>query len=251
MTSATHATPPTAPTTSTERPIGRLHAWLTVQTVVVMLVSLNRLGSWTLGYVHPNAFLRWVDFNNMLPLPLASVISFYMVKHWLERSDPADGGRKRMLLNLAFITGLYLLGAGYGDHEVTNYLHGRFCTPDPGSDLCRILIFNDDEFSHWVFFAGFVLMNAALMLLQVVFPYAGVLTRRDKWLLALNALFIGAGIFANLAFEVIELDLYVVALLAALSLVLLWRRGRQPLLLYYGVAYNFGLVATAVYKLLH
>jgi hypothetical protein len=32
----------------------------------VVLVSLNRLGSWADGYVAPNQFLRWVDLNNMV-----------------------------------------------------------------------------------------------------------------------------------------------------------------------------------------
>jgi hypothetical protein len=47
---------------------------------------------------------------------------------------------------------------------------------------------------------------------------------------------------------VIGLDLYVVALLAAIALWLLRRRGAQPLVVYYAVAYTLGLVATAIYK---
>lgn len=57
------------------------------------------------------------------------------------------------------------------------------------------------------------------------------------WLIG-NGLFIGAGIVANLAFEVIGLDLYVVALLAALALVV-----------YYSCAYSVGLVVTILIKL--
>jgi hypothetical protein len=131
---------------------------------------------------------------------------------------------------------------------VTNYLHVRFCLTGETSDLCRIIIFNDDEFSHWVFFTGFVLVNAALMFLQIVFPYRGQVTRRDWLFLVLNGLFIALGIFANLAFEEIGLDLYVVAILTALSLALLWRRGPQPLVIYYSTAYTLGLIATAIYK---
>jgi hypothetical protein len=160
-----------------------------------------------------------------------------------------DGnGRFHLALNLTFIIGLYLLAASYGNHEVTNYLHGRFCQPDNGSDLCRIVIFNDDEFSHWIFFLGFVLMNAAIMFYQLLFPYRGTTSRRDTILLLVNGLFIALGVFANLAFEEIGLDLYVVALLALLAVGLLVRNGRQPLLIYYTTAYVFGLVATFVYK---
>jgi hypothetical protein len=232
------------------RGLATTHALLAAQSLVVMLLSINRLSSLTAGYVLPNQFLRWVDLNNMLLLPLASLVAIYALKQHLEYDSAARWGLAHRLLGFVFVVGVYLLGAGYGDHEVTNYLHARYCADGDASDLCRIIIFNDDEFSHWVFFAGFVLMNAALMLLQVVFPYEGRPATRDIALLALNGLFIGAGVFANLAFEEIGLDLFVVALLAALSLALLWRRGAQPLLVYYATAYTLGLAATGVVKAL-
>jgi hypothetical protein len=59
-------------------------------------------------------------------------------------------------------------------------------------------------------------------------------------------LFVALGIFVNLGFEEIGLDLYVVLGLALLSGWLLWRYGRQPLLIYYTAAYGVGLVLTAV-----
>ena len=224
----------------------RIHLLLAVQSVVAILVSINRLGTWTLGYVLPNEFLRWVDFNNMLILPLISLVAFYLLKKTIEYDSPAREGRTHLTLNLVFIVGLYFLGASYGDHEVTNYLHTRFCLQDTASDLCRIVIFNDDEFSHWVFFTGFVMVNGALLLLQNVFPHREALTGADIGLLIFNALFLGAGIVANLGFEEIGLDLYVVAALAILSAYLVWRRGRQPLFIYYTAAYWFGLIASFI-----
>lgn len=223
----------------------RIHILLGVQSVLAILVSINRLSPWTLGYVLPNEFLRWVDFNNMLVLPLASVIAFYLLKKTLEESAPA-AKRTLLIINVAFIVGIYLLAASYGDHELSNYLHARFCLEDAGSDLCRIVIFNDDEFSHWVFFAGFVIVNAALLWLQAVAPWKRKLTLVDNALLFANAAFLGAGIAANLGFEVIGLDLFIVAGLALLSTWLLWRRGRQPLFIYYAAAYWLGLVGSIV-----
>ena len=223
-----------------------IHLLLGVQSLVAILVSLNRLGSWTLGYVLPNEFLRWVDFNNMLVLPLISVVASYLLKKTLEYDSPQRQGRSQIAWNLVFIVGLYLLGASYGDHEITNYLHARFCAADTASDLCRIVIFNDDEFSHWVFFTGFVMVNLAILFIQKLFPHRARLTSIDVALLALNALFLGAGVFANLGFEAIGLDLYVVALLALVSLYLLWRGGRQPMFVYYTIAYWLGLVGSLV-----
>jgi hypothetical protein len=231
-----------------ESDLNRIHLLLLVQTVDVILVSINRLSSLTIGYVAANEFLRWVDLLNMLVLPLISMVAFYLLKKQVEYDSPAREGRRHLALNLTFIIGVYLLAASYGTHEVTNYLHLRFCLDDETSPLCRIIIFNDDEFSHWVFFTGFVMVNAALMFLQILFPYRGQVTQWDWIFLVINGLFIALGIFANLAFEEIGLDLYVVAILAVLSLALFWRRGPQPLVIYYTTAYSLGLVATAIYK---
>ena len=228
----------------------RIHVLLAVQSVVAILVSINRLGSWTLGYVLPNEFLRWVDFNNMLVLPLISLVALYLLKKTIEYDSPAREGTAHLIWNLVFIIGLYLTAASYGAHEVTNYLHQRFCATDISSDLCRIVIFNDDEFSHWVFFTGFVLVNAAILFLQDLFPYPGKISMADIVLLALNALFLGAGVFANLGFEEIGLDLYVVAALALLSAYLLWQRGRQPMFIYYTMAYWLGLIGSLAAQIL-
>lgn len=228
----------------------RIHTLLAVQSVIAILVSINRLGSWTLGYVLPNEFLRWVDFNNMLILPLISLIAFYLLKKTIEYDSLAREGRAHLAINLIFIVGIYLLAASYGDHEVTNYMHTRFCLDDPVDDLCRIVIFNDDEFSHWIFFTGFMMMNAALLFLQVLFPHPEKVIGKDTALLVVNSLFLGAGVLANLGFEEIGLDLYIVAVLAILSVYLLLKRGKQPLFIYYTSAYWLGLFGSLFAQML-
>lgn len=227
-----------------------VHALLGAQSVVIVLASVNRLSALTTGYVLPNEYLRWVDWLNMLVFPLASLLTTYALKRALAANEPAIGERARWALSAMFFAGAYLTAASYGAHEVTNYLHIRFCLPDPGSTLCSIIAFTDDEFSHHVFFAGFTLVNAFTLLWQVAHPHRRGVSAADAALLAFNALFIAAGIFANLAFEEIGLDLVVVAVLAAASLALLWRHRGQPLLIYYAVAYMLGLGATAVYRAL-
>jgi hypothetical protein len=221
----------------------RIHLLLGIQSLLAILVSLNRLGTWTLSYVLPNEFLRWVDLNNIL-ISLISLAALYLLKKTIEYDSPAREGLSHLTWNLVFIIGLYLTAASYGDHEVTNYLHQRFCATDTTSDLCRIVIFNDDEFSHWVFFTGFIMVNAAILFLQDLFPHRENLSGTDIALLLLNSLFLGAGVLANLGFEEIGLDLYVVALLALVSAFLLWRRGRQPMFIYYTAAYWLGLIGS-------
>jgi hypothetical protein len=227
----------------------RIHILLSVQSLLAILVSFNRLGTWTIGFVLPNQFLRWVEINNIL-VSLISIIALYLLKKTIEYDSPAREGRAPLAWNLVFIIGVYLTAMSYGDHEVTNYLHARFCLNDPTSDLCRIVIFNDDQFSHWVFFTGFIMVNVAILFLQNVFPYQGNLRTADIILLLLNSLFLGAGILANLGFEEIGLDLYVVAIVAIVSTYLLWKRGRQPMFIYYTAAYWLGLVTSLIAQII-
>jgi hypothetical protein len=223
----------------------RIHVLLGIQSLLAIFVSFNRLTDWFTGYALPNQFLRWVDLNNIL-VSLISLVAGYLLKKSIEYDSPAREGRAHTAWNLVFFVGVYLSALSYGFHEMTNYLHVRFCEPDPGSDLCRIVIFNDDEFSHWLFFAGFVMVNGAILFLQDIFPHREPVSGRDIGLLLLNSLFLGAGVFANLGFEEIGLDLYVVAFLAFVSAYLLWRRGRQPMFVYYAAAYWLGLVGSLI-----
>lgn len=108
---------------------------------------------------------------------------------------------------------------------------------------CRLIGFTTTSSSHWLFYAAFVTVNTSLMLLQAVFPYTGPISPKDRALIVFNALFIAAGIFANLAFEEIGLGLYVVVLLARRG-DLRSPQGPQPLVMYHSVAYVLGLVLT-------
>jgi len=73
--------------TAVSRPLGKVHLLLTVQTVLLILISINRLSTWTLGYVSPTEFLRWVDLHNMLTLPMLVVVVLYLLKRQVEASS--------------------------------------------------------------------------------------------------------------------------------------------------------------------
>lgn len=49
---------------SLSNPLGKIHVLLTGQTIIIILISVNRLSTLTTGYVLPNEFLRWVDLHN-------------------------------------------------------------------------------------------------------------------------------------------------------------------------------------------
>ena len=234
----------TAPTPA--RGWAGLHVLLGVQSLLIVLVSVNRLTTVTTGYVASNQFLRWVDLNNMV-LGLLAVVVYHLLVGYLRRRSPTASRSARAALGVAFVVGAYLYAAGYGSHEVTNYLHVRFC-PDTSGDLCRIIAYNDDGFSHLLFFAGFIVLNVVVMLTQAVSPDHRRPGLVDNVGVLVNALFVAAGVVANLGFEPIGLDLYVVAVVAVFAVVLLWRQPRQLIHRYYAAAFVLGLAVTSMIK---
>jgi hypothetical protein len=218
----------------------RLHLLLAVQSGLLILASVNRLWDATDVPVLPHEALRLVDVLNLLVLAPASLLAFHLL---LEHVLTGASARARRALRFAFLAAAYLFAASYGMHEAADYLHARFC---PGDEtLCGIVAYQDDQLSHLLFFAGFAGIAATLLAAQSVVP-AIATTTRDRALIIANATLVAAAIVANLGFEEIGLDLFVVAAVALLAVVLWLRRGPRPLILYYASAYTVGLLVTAV-----
>jgi hypothetical protein len=233
----------------------KVHWTLTGLSLTIVLLSLNRLTSFTAGYLQPYEFLRWVDFNAMLPIPLFSVVLYYLLQQQITYDSPFRNTSRYVLLMVLFISGVYLFGAGSGDHEVTNYLNARFCEGgDAESTLCNIIGYNDDEFSHYVYYLGFILLNVSLIFMEYSMPRRQQASRKDMFFILLNSLLIGLGIFANLAFEEIGLDLIFFGSVLLLALALLWfgkrRVYRLPIISYFAASYSLGVIGTLLYKLL-
>lgn len=233
--------------------VKRIHYILTGLSLSILLLSINRLTPLTSSYLQPYDFLRWLDFNAMLPIPLFSILLYYLLKREVIGDSLFQKTGKYVILMLILITGIYLFAAGSGDHEVTNYLNSRFC--DAGkvqTPICNIIAYNDDEFSHYVYYIGFILLNVALMFFEYFVPRKKTVSRRDLNFVGANALFIALGIFANLAFEEIGLDLYFFGAVMLLSMYLLylrkWKFATQPVLFYFFISYSVGVLGTILYK---
>lgn len=232
----------------------KIHWILTGLSFTIVLLSVNRLTDLTSGYMQPFEFLRWLDFNAMLPIPLFSVILYFLLMSEVIYDAPFRKSARFTLLSIIFIAGVYLLGAGSGTHEVTNYLNARFC--DAGevtTTLCNIIAYNDDTFSHYVYFVGFLLLNMVLILLEYAMPRKAAVTRRDFFFITWNALVIALGIFANLAFEEIGLDLYIVGALMLLTHWILVWGGKPmtslPITFYFAVAFTLSVIGTVFYRI--
>lgn len=234
----------------------RFHLLLTGLSLVLVALSVNRLSDLTQERLDPHGFLRLLDLNAMLPIPLAGVVLYYLLKREVQRAGAATPSPVATALDVAFVAGVFLLGVSSGDHETTNYLHGRFCAGrrEGSSDLCRIIEFHDDTFSHVVYYAGVVLYTLAVVGIERLFPRRSAVSPAHRWGIAANASVVALGIFANLAFEETALDMVAFAVVALVSLaVLLSARpawGRLPFTFYTASSFGTGLVAALAYQLL-
>ncbi|MBI2612008.1 hypothetical protein HYW54_04675 [Candidatus Gottesmanbacteria bacterium] len=232
----------------------KIHLILTGLSLTIILLSLNRLTPWTQGYLQPFDFLRYMDLFAMIPIPLFSVLLYWLLRNEILYDHPFRRTLLYTILNLLLITGIYFFAAGSGDHEVTNYLNLRFCNVGKtDSPICNIIDYNDDVFSHYIYYIGFVLLNIPLMLFEYHLPRKKEATKKDLILVSINGLFIALGIFANLAFEEAIIDLIVFGSVMLLSLYLLYRQNfkvaKLPVTFYFAVSYTVGVAGTILYKL--
>ncbi len=194
-----------------------------------------------------------MDFLAMIPIPLASVLLYYLLKIEIIKYGKFAGAKLFLGLELLLLTGIYLCAAGSGDHEVTNYLNTRFCAGGKAqSMICQAIIYNDDEFSHYIYYAGFIFMNIALMFIEYKSPRLKPIAKKDIYYIGINSFFIALGIFANLAFEEIGIDLWVFGVVMVLSLGLLFKGNNKPktlpITIYFAISYTLGVLATFIYK---
>lgn len=232
----------------------RLHAIFSGFTLIIILLSINRLTPLTTDYLQPYDFLRILDFNAMIPIPLISIILYYLLKREIVYDSPFRKTAAYTILTVLLVSGIYLFGASSGNHEVTNYLNTRFCEREElKNELCNIVSFNDDGFSHIIYYLGFLLLNIPLILLEHFMPRKSKIAKKDLLRILPNAIFISLGIFANLAFEPTGLDLVFFGIVMSTALYYLYfaRReyNRLPVTYYFAVAYSLGVGGTLLYKL--
>ncbi len=233
----------------------RVHLILTGLTLTIIALSINRLTPITQSFLQPFEYLRIMDFIAMIPIPLISVLLYYLLKREIVYESPFTKTTLFLVLNLLLISGVYFFAAGSGDHEVTNYLHFKFCDEKvANTKLCQIIIYNDDQFSHIIYYIGFILLNLALIGMEFNLPRREEISKRDLVLISINSLFIALGIFANLAFEEARLDLIFFGSMMLLTLYLLFFGKKKyttlPVIFYFAVSYTVGVVSTIFYKLL-
>ena len=212
------------------------------QSLFLVAMSINRLTGLSDGYVYPNEFFRWKEFYHLF-LPILSIL----LATGMWRCLVSIRQRSRWWLEGVFFGSIYLSGVAYGLHELANYLGIRLRGTGIDDPLFREIIrFNDDDFSHWVFFAAFAGMNLPLAIWQRMNPFEVRIPEGIWGGFVINALFISGAIYFNLTRGDIGYDLWVVSGVALSALLLQIRQSPQPMLIYQIVGLGGGLLAALV-----
>jgi hypothetical protein len=224
--------------------MSRLNILLTLSSIDVLLVTIERFSFTTQILLQPYSFLRLHEALQIVTLILFTVLipTFVLreVTHGFDTLKSTAG----MALLVCFITGIYFYATGNGIHELASFQFNTFCPdiPDP-SVMCQGMYFNDYYFGNGLYFIGAFLMNTSLIMLEGMRPLPAA-SRRDMVITTINALFYSLAIIAYAAFDVVVVGL-VFTVVSMLTIDFLLWRAKQPLLMrpfttYAAIAYTVG-----------
>ncbi len=179
----------------------RLHLLFSLNSLVVVLVSIERFSFTTRILLQPYQFLRLHEAIQIVVLILATaIIPFFLFKEVTGDFSLLAKGR-RTFLGVMFIAGIYFYASGNAFHELASFLFNQYCDINKVSgQLCGSLFFNDYYTGNVLYFIGALLFTLALILLEVSQPRI-LMTKRDMWLLVPNCLIYAIAIVAYAGFD--------------------------------------------------
>lgn len=234
--------------------MSRVNLLLTLSSLTVILVTVERFSFTTQVLLQPYSFLRLHEALQILTLILFTVLIPAFVLREVSGDFDALRSRAGMLLLATFITGVYLYATGNGIHELASFQYHTFCPPlGPGSTLlCQGMFFNNYYVGNGLYFVGAFLMNTSLITLEGMRPLPAA-TRREMAITVANAIFYALAIIAYAAFDLVAVGLvFTLASMVTIDL-MLWRSrhplATRPFTTYAAVAYTIGGVVAALLRL--
>lgn len=222
----------------------RLHILLSLSSLNVLLVTIERFSFTTEIILQPANFLRLHELVQMTTLILFTVLIPLFVLREVSNQFETLKTRAGMALLVCFVIGIYFYATGNGIHELASFQWNTFCPPaDAQSIMCQGMFFNDYYFGNGLYFVGAFLLNTSLILLEGMNPVAPA-SRRDMLLIGANALIYSLAIIAYAAFDVVLVGLVFTLISMATIDLLLWRSRHalvtRPFSSYAAIAYTIG-----------
>ncbi|MBI3980921.1 hypothetical protein HY345_02895 [Candidatus Microgenomates bacterium] len=233
--------------------MNKLNWLLTLSSLSVLLVTIERFSFTTRILLQPYNFLRLHEIVQMCVVILFTVIIPYLVLK--EVSDNFSLLRKRwgFWLGLMFVTGIYFYATGNGVHEVSSFNFNNFCdTKNFQGNLCGGMFFNDYYTGNILYFVGGILMYLSLLLFEQRNPNK-TYQRKDLPLTTINSLIFSFAIFAYSGFDRVLVGLVFSLIMMTISLILLYKkRGKileAPYTLYTVLSYSVGTIAALAVRI--
>ena len=232
----------------------RLHILFSLNSLLVVLVSIERFSFTTRVLLQPYDFLRLHEAIQMTVLILATaILPFFLLKEVTgDFSLLAKGKRGNLLLGALFIAGIYLYASGNAFHELASFMLNQYCNVTAVSGtLCQGLFFNDYYTGNVLYFVGAFLFTIVLILLEVSQPRFEM-TRRDLWLLLPNCMLYALAIVAYAGFDRVLVglvySLFTTVVVVAILLINRKELRRLPLTSYTAITYVLGTLVACVVR---
>lgn len=232
--------------------MSKINLLLTLLSLDAVLVIIERVSPTTRIILQPYSYLRVHEvFQMTVVIMLSMIISFLLLKvisNNFENLKTTPG----TVLGIIFILGLYFTATGNGLHEVASFLYNTFCNiRTPGTGFCGASFFDDYYFGNIVYFAGLLLSNLALILLELRSPLKKTDTKQTVITIA-NGVLYALTLFAYAAFDRVLVGFWFVAVMAVVVGMLVIANKKRlnliPFSLYSLTAYLLSTILTALVR---
>jgi hypothetical protein len=237
-----------------EKSMKRLHVLFSLNSLVVVLVSIERFSFTTHVLLQPYQFLRLHEAIQIVVLILATaILPFFLFKEVTgDFSLLVKGKQSSMVVGVAFIAGIYFYASGNAFHELASFLLNQYCDGSRVSGpLCEGLFFNDYYTGNVLYFIGAFLFTLALILLEVSLPRL-LMTKRDIWLLVPNCVISALAIVAYAGFDRVLVGLAYSLFTTAVVVGLLLRYRKEarylPVTMYTALTYVLGTLVACIIR---
>jgi len=228
----------------------RMNRLFTAASLAVVLVSVERFSFTTGVFLQPARFLRLHELVQLTVIILITTIVLALMLH--------EASRRFHALTLApfllFVAGAYFYATGNGVHELGSATLQTHCDlARPTGELCEGLFINDFYTGNTLFFAGALLMNVAILVVERRNP-ADPMGRGALVVLVVNALVFALAVLAYAAFDRVVVGLVFAVVMAVVAVgfwVPVWTEFRRfPFTTYTALTYVVGTIASLLVRFL-
>lgn len=234
--------------------MSKLNLLLTLSSLNVILVTIERFSFTTKILLPPDNFLRLHEVFQIATLILFTVVLPALYLKELTKNFDLLKKRTGGILLLVFIIGVYFYATGNGVHELGSFFFNEYCpTKNFTSIQCKGMFINDYYYGNGLYFLGATLMVIPLLMFELMNGIEKI-GKKDKIFLIANGIFYALTIFAYAAFDRVEVGLIysLIMMFVTLGFFIKIRKKmwNYPFITYSTIAYTLGGIFSLVIRLI-